>query len=129
MTVSERTQLEMERGRVIADRARRESDLNRLVKGKKVKIMVALPGHAYYEPNGRVNLFFVEKVLVAHQNLQEDDYPNEVVMATIQLAVSATVGYDGVPSGTTIDPALRAARDEYRNQMGQNLKIMEPGQY
>lgn len=129
MTVSERTQLEMERGRVIADRARRESDLNRLVEGKKVKVMVALPGHAYYEPHGRVNLFYVEKVLVAHQNLQEDDYPNEVVMATIQLAVSATVGYDGVPSGTTIDPALRAARDKYRNQMGQNLKITEPGQH
>lgn len=126
---SERTRIEMERGRVIAERKKRESDLSRLKEGKKVKIMVAIHGHAYYEPRGQVNIFYVEDVEVCHQNVADDDYPNEFVMATIQLAVSATVGYDGVPNEETIDPVVRAQRDAYRNRMAQNLKIMEPGQH
>lgn len=127
--ISEQTRIEMERGRVIAERKKRESDLSRLKEGKKVKIMVAIHGHAYYESRGRVNIFYVEDVEVCHQNEMDDDYPNEFVMAMIQLAVSATVGYDGVPSAETIDPADRARRDAYRMRMGQNLKIMEPGQH
>lgn len=129
MSVSERTLLEMERGRIIAQRKQRESDLSRLVEGKKVKIMVAMPGHAYWEDRGRVNLFYVDDVQIGHQNEMDDDYPSELIMATIQLAVSATVGYEGVPSATTIDPDTRARRDEYRLRMAQNLKIMEPGQH
>jgi hypothetical protein len=111
----------MERGRNIAERAKRHSDLHRLQEGKKVKVMVALPGHAYYEPTGRVNLFYVEDVQVAHQNELADDYPSEPVMAMIQLAVSATVGYEGVPDVSTISPEERERRDRYRNQMGRQL--------
>lgn len=80
--------------------------------------MVALPGHQFYEPTGRVNLFEVGGVRVAHQNEAADDYPSEVVMATIQLAVGSTVGYEGVPSSSTIDEATRARRNEYRRRIG-----------
>lgn len=125
MPVSEQTRIEMERGRIIAERRKRESDLSRLVEGKKVKIMVALPGHAYYETRGRVNIFKVEDVEVCHQNEMADDYPSEFTMAALQLAVSATVGYEGVPSAETIDPETRARRDEYRLRMAQNLKWIE----
>lgn len=116
MTPAERTAFELERGRIIGGRAKRESDLARLVQGKKVKVMVALSGHAYYEPTGQVNIFYVEGVEVAHQNIIADDYPSEPVMAVIQLAVSATVGYEGIPSEETIDPAVRARRNEYRDR-------------
>lgn len=129
MTVSEQTRLEMERGRVIAQRKQRESDLGRLKEGMKVRVTCALPGHAYYEGRGRVNIFYVADVEVCHQNEMDDDYPNEFVMASLQLAVSATVGYDGVPSAETIDPETRARRDAYRLRMGQNLKIVEPGKH
>lgn len=114
--VSERTALEIERGRIIGERKKRESDLTRLVEGKKVKIMCALHGHAYYEPHGCVNIFYVEGVDIGHQNIVEDDYPSEAVMAVIGLAVGATVGYEGVPSAQTIDPAVRSRRDEYRDR-------------
>lgn len=116
MTPTERTATEMERGRIIGERKKREDDLARLVQGKKVQIMVALPGHAYYQPKGRVNIFRVDGVEIAHQNEIDDDYPSEPVMAIIQLAVSATVGYDGVPSAETIDPTVRARRNEYRDK-------------
>jgi hypothetical protein len=87
----------MDRGRQIATAARRRSDLQRLVDAKKVKVMVALPGHPFYDRReGQMNLFYVDGVQVASQNDREADYPSEFVMATLQLAVSATVGYDGV---------------------------------
>lgn len=116
MTPAERTVLEMERGRIIGERKQRNSDLDRFVLGKKVAINVALPGHAFYEDKGQVNLFYVEGMCVGRQNIIDDDYPSELVMAKIQLAVSATVGYEGVPSAQTIDPETRSRRDEYRDR-------------
>lgn len=116
MRPEERTALEMERGRIIGERRRRESDLHRLIEGKKVTVNVCLPGHVNYEPQGQVNIYYVEGVAVGHQNIIDDDFPREALMATIQLAVSATVGYDGVPSAETIDPAIRAQRDLYRDR-------------
>lgn len=119
----------MERGRTIAGRAKRESDLYRYVQGKKVKIMVALPGHPFYEPTGRVNLFYVDDVMIGHEQVAGDEYPSEGLMAVIAMAVGATVGFDGIPHAETIDPAVRAQRNVYRDQMAQNLRILEPGQH
>lgn len=124
-THEERLAQEMQRGQQIAQRAQRESDLQRFIAAKKVKVMVALPGHALYERTGRVNLFEVDGVRVASQNEQEDDYPSVTVMAFIQMAVSATVGYDGIQDAQTIDPETRRRRDEYRTQMGRNLARSE----
>lgn len=97
-------EIEMERGRVIADRARRLSDLERYVVAKKVKIMVALPGHPLHDTlydrstlRGHVNIFSVGGVQCCHENTAEDEYPSERVMATIALAVGATVGFDNIP--------------------------------
>lgn len=59
--------------------------------------MVALPGHQFYESHGRVNLFYVADVMIAHQNADEDDYPSENVMAFIGLAVEANGGTGDVP--------------------------------
>lgn len=95
---SRQTLVEMERGRIIAQRAKRHDDLRRLIAGKKVKVMVVLPGHPDYIPSGSVCRFYVDGVCVGHQNEREDDYPGELLMATIHLAISATVGYAGVPS-------------------------------
>lgn len=113
-----RRKQEMERGRIIAGRAKRQSDLSRYIEGKKVKVMVALPGHPYYEPHGRVDIFYVDNVEIGHENQDSDEYPSETVMAKIALAVGATVGFDGIPSSTTIDPATRKRRDEYRARLG-----------
>lgn len=112
-----KTNLEIERGRIIAGRAQRNSDLDRLVRGKKVKIMVALPRHPYYGDglrSGRHNIFYVDGVEVGHENEHEDDYPSEPLMAKILLAVNATVGTEGIPSEQTIDPETRRRRDEYK---------------
>lgn len=114
----ERTKLEMERGRIIAERAKRQSDLSRYIEGKKVKVQCALPGHPYYEPHGRVNIFYVDNVDIAHQNEDADDYPSETVMAKVALAVGATVGMEGIPSATKIDEATTKRRDEYRKHLG-----------
>lgn len=116
MTLDERREMEMDRGRIIAGRAKRETDLSRLVEGKKVEVFCALPGHEHYQDHGRVNLFKVDGVIVAAQNIVDDDYPNETVMATLMLAVSATVGYDGVPSAETISKEERNRRNEYRDR-------------
>ena len=119
--ISERTRLEIERGRVIAGRAKRHSDLDRYVAGKKISVMVALPGHALYEPKGRVNLFYLygktkDVALIAHQNIIDDDYPSEAVMSAIALVVGATLGTEGIPDAQTIDPITRARRNEYRDK-------------
>ena len=111
-----RTEIEMERGRIIAERAKRQSDLSRYVEGKKVKVMVALPGHLHYEPHGRVNLFYVADAFLGHENEMTDDYPSEGLMARIALAVAATVGFEGIPSATTLDAETRARRNAYRDQ-------------
>lgn len=118
-------QLEMDRGRQIAQRAKRQSDLSRLIEGKKVQVMCAMPGHMHYEDHGRVNLFDVAGVRVAHQNEADDDYPSEVVMAMIGIAVAATVGLEGVPSSTTIDESTRKRRNEYRERMGRGLRAVQ----
>lgn len=105
MAVNEQKNQELERGRLIAGRAKRQSDLDRYVDGKKVKIMVALPGHPLYvdtkkdrqDRYGQTNLFYVDGVQIAHQNTADDDYPSEGVMAVIAMAVGATVGFDGIP--------------------------------
>lgn len=117
-----RTEVEMERGRRIAERAKRQSDLSRFIKGKKVRVMVAMPGHPCYEPQGRVNLFYVDDVLIGHENEMSDEYPSETLMAKIQLSVGATVGYDGIPSATTIDEDTRHRRNVYRDQIRANLQ-------
>lgn len=82
---------------MIGARKLRQVDLARLAGGGKVKISVALYGHEDYEPTGRVNLFYVAGVRVAKQNTFDDDYPSEGVMATLLLAVGATVGLDNLP--------------------------------
>lgn len=107
---------------MIAQRAKRHSDLDRYVAGKKVSVMVALLGHPQYEGHGRVNLFYVDGVKVASQNISDDDYPSEAVMATIALSVAATVGTDGIPSGVTIDTETRDRRNQYRDQVRRNLE-------
>lgn len=117
----EKTKLECERGRIISERAKRQSDLSRYVEGKKVKVMVALAGHVKWEDRGRVNLFYVDDVFVGSQQEADDDYPCEALMATIALAVGATVGFEGIPSSTTIDVETRKRRDKYREQMASNL--------
>lgn len=108
------TNLEMERGRIIAGRAQRLSDLDRLVKGQKVKINVALHGHPYYKDASQVNIFYVDGVEVGHEAIRNGDYPSEPLMAKILLAVNATVGTEGIPSAQTIDPEVRRRRDEYK---------------
>lgn len=86
-TFEQRRALEIERGRVIGQRKQREQDLSRLVQGKKVQVNV----------DGHEHQFFVDGVAVAKQSMLADDYPGEGVMATILLAVGATVGTDGLP--------------------------------
>ncbi len=73
------------------------NDVERYVAGNKLKLMVALQGHAHYSPVGQVTLFEVDGVTCAHQNLLDDDYPSELVMASIALAVGATLGTEGIP--------------------------------
>lgn len=113
----------MDRGRQIAERAKRMDDLSRYKTAKKVAVMCALPGHPYYQPFGCVDIFYVDDVAVAHQNQVDDDFPSEVVMATIAMAVSCTVGLEGIPDAQSgIDPADRKRRDEYRARMGAQLR-------
>lgn len=122
--ISEQTRLELERGRIIAERARRSSELLRFKVGGKLKWDVALEGHPLYEPKGQVNLFIVDDVQVAHQNVMDDDYPSEAVYATVVMAINATVGTEGVPgpdyelSDEEKDAAARrnAYRDQYLGQ-------------
>lgn len=102
----------MERGRIIAARATRERDLARYVAGKKVKVTVALSGHALWVDRGRVKLFYVDGVQIAHQNQLDDDYPSEGVMAVIAMAVNATVGTEGIPPVMDDSPEEKAARDQ-----------------
>lgn len=117
--MSTRRQQEMERGRQIAERARRADDLSRYKACCKVGVMNALKGHAYWHPQGCVDIFYVDGVEVAHQNEIDDDFPSETVMATIALAVGATVGFEGIPSAESgIDPADRARRNLYREHLG-----------
>lgn len=118
-----RTELEQSRGRQIAGRAKRESDLQRYIQGGKIRVMVALPGHEHYEDKGRVNLFYLNdgdadgtQPLLAHQNMMADDYPSEVVVATIAMVVGATIGTEGIPAAETIDPEVRARRNQYRDR-------------
>jgi hypothetical protein len=123
-SAQERRKQEVERGRLVAARAQRASDLDRYVAGKKVKIMVALPGHPYYVAfaPARVNIFYVDGIDIGHENVAADNYPSEALMAKIALAVGATVGMDGIPSAQTIDPEVRRRRDEYRNRMGAQVQ-------
>jgi hypothetical protein len=123
--LDERRQLEMDRGRAIAGRAKRNSDLRRYIKGKKVKLVARATGHPEYAGYNRINEFWVADVKIAEQAEHEDDYPSEGVMAVIALSVAATEGTDGIPSSETIDPAERRRRDEYRRQMGRNLARSE----
>lgn len=101
----------MSRGRVVVARAERLALLERYSRGGKINIMVALPGHEFYENHGRVNLFYVDKVLVAHQNNDEEDYPSEVVMATLALAIGATTGFEGIPATAPTHRVSQAAKD------------------
>lgn len=110
---------------MIAGRAKRQQDLSRLIEGKKVEVMLAIKGHELWADYGQVNLFYVDKVFVGHGNVADDEYPDETTMAKIYLAVSATVGFEGVPSATVIDDETRARRDAYRLQMRQNLRRSE----
>lgn len=102
--------MELERGRIIAQRARRMRDMDRYVAGKKVQINVALPGHPLYAP-GCVNMFYVGGVMVAHQNILEDDYPSEGVMAVVAVAVATSVGVEGIPPVMDDSPEAVAARE------------------
>lgn len=104
---------------MISERATRQDHLARYVAGKKVKVMVAMSGHKFYQNHGRVNIFYVDGVVIGHANEDEDDYPSEGLMATVALAVNATVGAEGIPSGQTISPEERARRDKYRENLGQ----------
>jgi len=110
-----RTEIEMERGRIISERAKRQRDLSRFIEGKKVKVEIADKRHEPYQPHGRVNLFYVQGVCIGHENEANDDYPSEGLMARIQLAVAATVGYEGIPSASTIDEETRQRRNVYRD--------------
>jgi len=121
--MSEQTRQELERGRVIAGRAKRNSDLDRYVAGKKIKVMCAMPGHPLWENRGRVNLFYLNdgdadgtQPMLAHQNIMDDDYPSEAVMATIAMVVGATIGTEGIPGAETIDKETRERRNVYRDQ-------------
>ena len=105
--ISDRTRLEMERGRIISQRKQRESDLGRMVAAGKVRIE---------RRKNRQHFFYVDGLHIASQDFADDDYPGETVMATIQLAIAATVGFDGVTSeaDSAISDEERAARDAYR---------------
>lgn len=120
---------EMRRGRVIAERARRRSDLDRYVKGGKVQVKVALPGHALYKNThnrsgdtvGMVNLFYVDGVMVCHENTAEDEYPSERVMATLALAVGATVGFEGIPDPEPTHKVSAEAKEYNRQLRARNI--------
>lgn len=108
--VSEQTRLEQERGRIIAQRAQRERDLNRYISGGKVQVEREIPSNT---------LFFVAGVQIASQSILDDDYPSEGVMAIIGMAVNATVGTDGIPPVMDDSPeamAERARRNSYRDK-------------
>lgn len=127
-TFDERKEAELLRGRVIAERAKRRSDLARYVEGGKVKIMVALPGHPHYDSDrdrqgaiGRMNLFLVDDVQIAHESTTADEYPSEAVMAGIALAVGATVGFEGIPDPQPTH-AVSAAAKAYNARLAQANK-------
>lgn len=111
-----KTPIEMERGRLIAGRAQRHSDLARYIKAKKVVMACALPGNPHYieSPRGEVHIFYVNGVQIGIEPQWQDDYPSELLMAKIGLCVAATVGFDGIPDAMTIDPEVRRRRDEYK---------------
>jgi hypothetical protein len=111
MRPEERTALELERGRIIAERKQRESDLSRLIKAKKVKFEASNdPDHP------PTQVFYVAGVEVGRQNLIDDDYPSEAIMATILLAVHLTVGMEGVAPEEETAPEVRAYRNAYRDR-------------
>lgn len=118
--LSEQTKLELERGRVIGMRKMRENHLARYVHAGKVKVLTALQGHALWEPRGQVNIFSVDGVVIGAQNVLDDDYPSEAIMAKIALAVAATVGTEGIPGPdyelTEQEKAAAARRNAYRDQ-------------
>ena len=106
----------MQRGRQVAQRAERRSVIARYEEGKKIKIMVPLPGHPKHEPEGRVNLYYVDEVLVFSENIYPPasaDYvhPSDALMATLALAIGATTGFDGIPAER---PTHRISEDSKR---------------
>jgi hypothetical protein len=106
----------MERGRQIAGRAKRSDDLDRYVAGGKVVRQFAR--HYHHRPC--VVNFEVAGVCVADGvDTTADDYPSEYLMATLALAIGATVGFDGIPGGpdSGIEPAERMRRDEYNMRL------------
>lgn len=117
--VSDQTKLEMERGRIIAGRAKRHSDLTRYMSAKKVQVVCASPGHPLYAPGpslGEVHLFYVNGVQIGHECTWQDDYPSEAIIAKIALCVGATVGFEGIKPEMTIDKADRQRMDHYRDR-------------
>lgn len=102
---------EIERGRVISARAQRVLLLDRYVAGRKVL------AYADIEAGCTVHEFIVAGVVIGREAFGGEDYPSEALMAKIALAVAATVGTEGIPPAQTIDPIIRAQRDEYRARM------------
>lgn len=114
--MNEQTKLEMERGRIIAGRAKRHSDLTRYMAARKVTIVCASPGNPVYQRGpslGETHLFFVNGVQIAHEYTWQDDYPSEALMAKIAMCVAATVGFEGIKSDQTINQEVRRQRDVY----------------
>lgn len=65
--------------------------------------------------------FYVDCVMVAQQDTNEPSYPSEYVMATLMLAIGATVGFDGVrmwDSALPANPYHQRLRDSNKHREG-----------
>lgn len=98
MTRDQEREQELERGRQVAARAQRRALLERYEKAPGVKVMVSLPGHRYYEPRGQVNIYHVDGVEVAHEQVASDDFPSDNLMAMLAMSIETTVGLAQVPA-------------------------------
>lgn len=109
-----RRELEMSRGAQIAQRAERLTLLQRYKLGKRMQVMVALPGHPLYEHVGQVNMYDVDGVRVFHENVSNDAFPSDALMATLALAIAATTGLDGLPP---VEPTHKVPDRAYSAEM------------
>lgn len=100
--------LEIERGRFRTMTNERAATMRAYYAAQKVLTLDALD-----QPDTVV--FYVGDVEVCRQKRTDIDYPSEVTLATVSLAIAATTGFTGVkPEGNhEIDPAERKRRDEY----------------
>lgn len=120
-TRDEQREEELARGRAMASRAERLALIERYGLAKKLKIMIALPGHTFYRAEGDVymQLFFVDEVMVAHANRNDPDYPSDALMATLALAIDAAAG--GVRDLPPLPPTHHVSKEakEYNQRLAE----------